>query len=102
MTKIFLTILLVLSTCAVVLNGVLVYQLQATETVMAQEETSDDKSENTVGKDLGKEKIAIAVYRYQCTFNLWRLLVTPYTAFFCSTGFSLTPYNPPEVTSLFS
>jgi hypothetical protein len=96
MTRILLSILLVFSVCAVVANEILVTQFNTISTVMVQEESSEDKPAYADGKEAGKEKITMAAYGYQYTFNQFKVLIAPDTALYYSAGFGLVPYNPPE------
>jgi hypothetical protein len=97
MPKIILAILLVLSTFAVVAHGILVYQLNATQFIIAEEETSDDKPVSKEAKELGKEKITFSLnfYKYALIKKVHRFVSTNF--FTCSKGFYDKPYNPPEV-----
>lgn len=97
MLKFFLVILLVLSTVAVVVHEVLVYQLTSTELAMAEEGSSDSKAGNKEGKDLTKEWLG-------CRLELSGAVGASNLSHFgghpsrsCCKGFYNKPYNPPEV-----
>ncbi len=95
MTRFLLAILLFVSTVAVVAHGIMVYQLNATESIITEEETSASKT-MCADKDFSKEHIPspFGFYRYAYVATL-HLSATD-NFFICPKGFYNKPYNPPE------
>ena len=97
MSKLLLAILLVFSTCAVVAHGILAYQYNVTQSLVAEEEGKDDKPAGKDAKDYGKEKITFSssLYNLFISNKLHQSLLNSLIK--CSKGFFDKPYNPPEV-----
>ena len=96
MTKFILAILLVISTFAVVAHGILVYHLNAVETLIAEEESSDNKTVGKEGKDDSKEHIPLSFDFYK-NLHLLKLNQSALDNYFTySKGFYNKPYNPPK------
>jgi hypothetical protein len=97
MKRFILTILLLISTCAVMAHGVLAYSFNAVQTLIAEEEAPDDKPISKDTKDLGKEKITWLSYPDKYTFTSQLLQPGSAEPLLYSCGFFDTPYNPPEL-----
>ena len=96
MFRFVLSILLVISTCVVVAHGYLAYQYNAPQTLIAEEESPDEKPASKETKDLGQDKILF-------TDNHDRSLTINFASstetaewYSYSRGFWDAPYNPPE------
>lgn len=97
MSKFLLAILLCFATVAVVAHGILVYQVSAAVTLIAEEETHDHHSQGKEAKDLSKEKISFPPDFYKYAFVKKLQIAALNKTFACSKGFYDKPYNPPDV-----
>ena len=96
MSKLLLAILLCFATVAVVAHGILVYQVNATITLVAEEETHDHNSQGKDAKDLSKEKVSFPPDFYKYAFVKKLHISALNKTLACSKGFYDKPYNPPE------
>jgi hypothetical protein len=96
MVKLFLAILLILSTCAVVAHGVLVYQQSVTEFAMIEEEPSEDTPLLKETKEIHKETVGFSLYLYREAITDESYKTVLNKVFPCLKGFYNKPYNPPD------
>jgi hypothetical protein len=96
MSKFLLAILLCFATIAVVAHGILVYQVNTTVTLIAEEETHDHHSSGKEIKDLSKERITLPPDFYKYAFIKKLHISALNKSLMCSKGFYDKPYNPPD------
>lgn len=96
MSRFILSILLVISTCVVVAHGYLAYQFNAPQTLIAEEESHDEKPAAKETKELGQDKFLFGEnHDKNLTINITSS--TEATVWYSySRGFWDAPYNPPE------
>lgn len=97
MLKFFLTVLLVLSTVAVVVHEMLVYQMATTELTIVEEESPDNKTGGKEAKDMSKEWLGYRFELYHCAASRNPSHFGTHPSYACCKGFYNKPYNPPDV-----
>ena len=96
MSRITIAILLLLSSCAVIVQGVLAYETNLVQTLVAEEETHDDKPADKGSKSVSKEKyLSLHVLHAHLTSDKLHNS-TFLTDLRYSKGFAQKPYMPPE------
>ena len=97
MSKFLLAILLLFATAAVVAHGILIYQVNATATIIAEEETHDHHKSGKDAKDASKERPSfppdINNYSFAKKLNTAAL----HKSFSYPKGYYDKPYTPPDV-----
>ncbi|MDQ3276918.1 MAG: hypothetical protein M3Q06_01245 [Bacteroidota bacterium] len=97
MSKFVLAILLLFATVAVVAHGILIYQVNASVAMIAEEETHDHSKSGKEAKDTAKEKLSFSLDINNCAFAEKLNITALDKTFTCSKGFYDKPYNPPDV-----
>ena len=96
MSKITIAILLLFTSVAVIVQGVLAYELNMVQTLIAEGEPHDDKSSDKGSKNDGKEKY-VSSYSLHAHFVSDQLHNSTFViGLRYSKGFAQIPYMPPE------
>jgi|GEM_PF-2306020 len=97
MSRTIIAILLLISSCAVIMQGVLAYELNMTQSLIAEEETHDDKPADKGSKSDSKEKYhsTASLHAHSVNDKLHNASVLNDLRYF--TGFTLKPYMPPDL-----
>jgi hypothetical protein len=97
MFRILLLIILLIATGAVVAHGTLRYRQAATASLIADEESTEQKSLLKEAKELGNEQIGFSLYycKQALVATLYRTIIQKTLRY--SRGFYDTPYNPPDI-----
>lgn len=96
MTRFLIAILFIVSTLAVVAQGIMVYQLAVKEVLVAEEGTHESKPLVKEGKDINDEKINFPLIAFYSSHTKKLHKTALNKPFAPSDGFYDKPYNPPE------
>ena len=97
MFRLFLIIVLLFSTSAVMAQSTLQYRQAATEHLIAEEESTEQKSLLKETNELSNEQIGFSLYSDKQAIVKTLYLTNRLRTLNYSKGFYDTPYNPPDV-----
>ncbi|MCE3281463.1 MAG: hypothetical protein K0Q66_200 [Chitinophagaceae bacterium] len=96
MARMLMTIMIIFMAVGPLAHGYLAFKLNATQTLVAEEETHDEKPQGKVKGDPKDQYFSCIVFHSHSTSDLLKASHQHYLIFL-SKGYAGTPFMPPEM-----